>query len=70
MTASRIRWVLLAVIYTVADLALASPFVNAGYAGYTVDATRWPRFAGLVERVKAHGAVAPLLKAEAAAFGG
>jgi glutathione S-transferase len=55
---------------TVADLALASPFVNAGYAQYTIDAGKWPNVAGLVDRVKAHGAVAPLLEAEAAAFGG
>ncbi len=55
---------------TVADLALASPFVNAGYAGYTVDAERWPNFAGLVDRVKAHPVMAELLKTEAAAFGG
>jgi len=55
---------------TVADLALASPFVNAGYAQYTIDAAKWPKFSGLVERVKAHSAMAPLLKVEAAAFGG
>jgi len=55
---------------TVADLALASPFVNAGYAGYTIDAGKWPRASALVERVKSHDAVAPLLQAEAAAFGG
>jgi len=55
---------------TVADLALASPFVNAGYARYTIDAARWPKASALVERVKSHSAVAPLLEAEAAAFGG
>lgn len=54
---------------TVADLALASPFVNAGYARYTIDAATWPKASALVERVKSHGAVAPLLEAEAAAFG-
>lgn len=54
----------------VADLALASPFVNASYAQYTIDAGKWPQVAGLVDRVKAHGAVTPLLEAEAAAFGG
>lgn len=54
---------------TVADLALASPFVNAGYAQYTIDAAQWPKVSSLVERVKAHSAVAPLLEAEAAAFG-
>jgi len=55
---------------TVADLALASPFVNAGYAQYTIDAARWPKVSALVERVKSHSVVAPLLEAEAAAFGG
>ncbi len=55
---------------TVADLALASPFVNARYAQYTIDAAKWPRMSGLFERVTAHSAVAPLLEAEAAAFGG
>ena len=55
---------------TVADLALASPFVNAGYAQYTIDPAKWPKVSGLVERVKAHPAMAPLLKAEMAAFGG
>ena len=55
---------------TVADLALASPFVNAGYAQYTIDAATWPKFSALVERVKAHSAMAPLLETEAAMFGG
>ena len=55
---------------TVADLALASPFVNAGYAQYTIDAGKWPKFSALVERVKAHEAMAALLEVEAAAFGG
>lgn len=55
---------------TVADLALASPFVNAGYAQYTIDAAKWPKISALVERVKAHDAMAPLLEAEAAGFGG
>jgi hypothetical protein len=52
------------------DDILASPFVNAGYAQYTIDAAKWPRFSALVERVKAHSAMTPLLEAEAAAFGG
>ena len=54
---------------TVADLALASPFVNAGYAQYTIDPQKWPKISALVERVKAHEALVPLLEAEAAAFG-
>jgi len=55
---------------TVADLALASPFVNAGYAQYQIEAARWPKMSALVERVKAHRVMVPLLEAEAAAFGG
>lgn len=55
---------------TIADVALASPFVNAGYAQYSIDTGKWPNMAGLVERVKAHEAVAPLLAAERAALGG
>ncbi|MCX2982815.1 glutathione S-transferase family protein [Halieaceae bacterium IMCC14734] len=55
--------------FGVADLALASPFVNAGYAGYTIDTARWPKMAALVERVKAHASVSPLLEVEAKAFG-
>lgn len=53
---------------TVADLALASPFVNAGYAQYSIDSETWPKVAALVERVKAHGSMAPLLEVEAAGF--
>ena len=53
---------------TVADLALVSPFVNAGYAGYTVDAGRWPKFSGLIARVREVPAMAALLEVEAAMF--
>jgi glutathione S-transferase len=55
--------------FGVADMALASPFVNAGYGGYTIEVAHWPKTAALVERVKAHGAVAPLLEEEAKALG-
>ena len=55
--------------FGVADMALASPFVNAGYAGYAVDAALFPRLAAFVERVKSDSKVAPLLAAEAKAFG-
>lgn len=53
----------------VADLALASPFVNASYAGYQVDAERWPGFARFYQRVVSHPVVAPLLQAEARMLG-
>jgi len=53
----------------VADLSLVSPFVNAGYAGYNIDADRWPKFAAFNERVRAHPVVAAILEAEAKAMG-
>ena len=55
--------------FMMADLSLASPFVNAAYAGYEVDPARWPNFAGFLARVKAHPAVSEVLAAESAALG-
>ena len=54
---------------TVADISLVTPFINAGYAGYTIDAERWPVFAAFAERVKSHAAMVPILAAEAAQLG-
>lgn len=50
--------------FMLADLSLVSAFINAGYAGYNIDAARWPRTAAFLERVKAHHVVAPLLAIE------
>ncbi len=55
--------------FTMADLALVSPLVNAAYAGYDIDAARWPKFAAFAERVKAQPEVASILEAEAKALG-
>jgi len=55
--------------FMMADMSLMSPFVNAGYAGYDVDPTRWPGFVAFMARVKAHPAVSEVLAAEAAALG-
>jgi glutathione S-transferase len=41
-----------------ADIALASFFRNAFYAGFAVDPGRWPRTAAFVERVLAHDCLA------------
>lgn len=56
--------------FGVADLSLISPFVNAGYAGYEIDADRWPLFAAFMQRVKAVPEVSQVLAEEAAAMGG
>ena len=48
----------------VADIALASFFRNAAYAGFEPDAARWPRTAGFVARTLAHPSIADLLPFE------
>lgn len=37
-----------------ADIAIASFFLNGAYAGFTIDAARWPRTASLTERALTH----------------
>ncbi len=55
--------------FMIADISLVSPFVNAGYAGYETDSTRWPIFSSFVERVSSYPIVNQILAAEAAAMG-
>lgn len=52
-----------------ADVGLVSALVNAAYAGYQVDASRWPTVAAYVSRVHGHQVVAELIGAEKAALG-
>jgi len=47
-----------------ADIAVASFFRNGAYAGFSVDAARWPRTASFVERTLAHPCIAALLPLE------
>jgi glutathione S-transferase len=51
--------------FMIADTSLMSPFVNAGYAGYEINSTRWPVFADCIARVKSHPVVNKVLEAEA-----
>jgi glutathione S-transferase len=48
-----------------ADLAIASFFVNAGYASFRVDGERWPRVARFVEAVLAEPVMTKLMGFEA-----
>ena len=48
----------------VADISVASFFRNGAYASFIVDAARWPRTAGFVERTLAHPCIAQLLPFE------
>lgn len=50
---------------SLADISLASFFVNARYAGYEVDAERWPRTARFVAEVLAEPVFEKLLNFEA-----
>lgn len=55
--------------FMMADLSIVSPFINAGYAGYDIDDSTWPRMAGLVQRVKEQAQVKACLEAEARSLG-
>src|SRR5688572_21836299 len=50
--------------FGLADIALATFFRNGAYAGFEVDAARWPRTAAFVGRALAHSAFATLLPFE------
>jgi glutathione S-transferase len=48
----------------VADISIASFFLNGSYAGFEPDSSRWPRTAAFVERTLAHPCFADLLRYE------
>ena len=49
---------------TLADLAVASPFVNLEHCGITVDASRHPKTAAYVEKIHARPSFAPIIAQE------
>jgi len=51
--------------FSIADISLASFFLNARYAGYQIPASRWPRSAAYIERVFAHPVYAKRIAQEA-----
>lgn len=53
---------------TLADLAVASPFVNLAHVGVTVDAATHPKTAAFVEAILARPSFAPLVAQEKAFF--
>ncbi len=55
---------LLAETFGIADIAVASQFVNFHHAGAKLDATRWPSLAGYVERIHARPSFAECIEAE------
>jgi glutathione S-transferase len=49
---------------TLADIAVASPFVNFGHCGITVDASTHPKTAAFVEAILARPSFAPIVAQE------
>jgi glutathione S-transferase len=47
---------------------VASPFVNLGHAGESVDARRWPRLSAYLQRVHARPSFKALIEEERQAF--
>jgi glutathione S-transferase len=54
--------------FGIADIAVASPFVNLGHAGEAVDAKRWPRLAAYLQRVHSRPSFKALIEEERQAF--
>lgn len=52
--------------FTIADIAVASPFVNLAHAGVSIDAARWPKLTAYVERIHARPSFKPLIEEERA----
>ena len=62
------RQVLAGSQFSIADLAVCSPFANLLHAGETVDASRWPTLAAYVERHHARPSYKAILEEEKANF--
>ncbi|WP_062268149.1 glutathione S-transferase family protein [Endozoicomonas arenosclerae] len=48
-----------------ADIAIGSSFINAGYAGFEPDSSKYPNFAAYMQRIKAHPAFQVRMKEDA-----
>ncbi len=51
-----------------ADVALVTHFINAGFAGYQIDAGLAPKFAAYFERIKSHPVIAKRMEEDLAFF--
>lgn len=49
---------------SIADLTVPNFFINAGYAGFSVDKTRWPKLANYLDNMLAHPLFITRLEAE------
>ena len=55
--------------FSLADLTLVTPFINASYAGYDIPHETYSKFTALFDAVKAQTSVAKILAKEAKALG-
>lgn len=55
--------------FSIADVAVSTMFVNLQYAGFGIDAARWPKLAAHVARVHARPSFAACIAEERAMFG-
>ena len=54
--------------FSIADIGIASPFVNFHHAGESVDSGRWPKLAAYLERIHSRPSFKSLIEEEKAAF--
>jgi len=52
--------------FSIADIAVTSPFVNFKFAGEEVDAARWPKLAAYVARMHGRPAYKPIVEGDIA----
>jgi glutathione S-transferase len=56
--------------FSIADIGIATQFVNFMLAGYSVDATRWPKLVAYLNRIHSRPSFKAVIDKEKAAFGG
>lgn len=55
--------------FSIADIAIASPFINLGHAGVSVDASRFPRLVDFIQRITSRPSFKACIEAEKAFLG-
>jgi glutathione S-transferase len=56
--------------FSIADIAIASPVVNYGHAGESIDAGRWPKLVAYLKRIHSRPSYKACIEEEKAMFGG
>lgn len=55
--------------FSIADIGIATQFVNLMFAGYNVDSKRWPKLAAYLSRIHSRPSFKQVIDKEKAAFG-